>query len=99
MKKEFVTRYENNPILTKDDIPYPVETVHNAGVTKFEGRYIMLFRSHLDTGRSIIGLAESRDGFNFIPAPTPFMTPATEPAFAGYEAFGVEDPRITALEG
>ena len=58
-KERFVTRYEGNPILTTDDIPYPVETVHNAGVTKYDGRYIMLFRSHLDTGRSIIGLAES----------------------------------------
>jgi len=65
MRKEIVKRYENNPILTKDDIPYPVQTVHNAGVTKFDSRYIMLFRSHLDTGRSIIGLAESEDGFNF----------------------------------
>ncbi len=55
MREKLITRYENNPILTKDDIPYPVQTVHNAGVTKFDGRYIMLFRSHLDTGRSIIG--------------------------------------------
>ena len=99
MKKEFVTRYKHNPILTKDDIPYKVETVHNAGVTKFDGRYIMLFRSHLDTGRSIIGLAESEDGFNFTPRPKPFMTPSKKPLFAEYEAFGVEDPRITHLEG
>jgi len=99
MTKKFVTRYKGNPILTKDDIPYPVETVHNAGVTKFNGRYIMLFRSHLDTGRSIIGLAESKDGFNFEPRPEPFMVPAEEPLFAEYEEFSVEDPRITPLEG
>jgi predicted GH43/DUF377 family glycosyl hydrolase len=99
MKKPFVTRYQGNPILTKDDIPYPVQTVHNAGVTKFEGRYIMLFRSHLDTGRSIIGLAESEDGFNFKAHSEPFMVPSTEPVFREYEAFGVEDPRITYIEG
>jgi len=99
MAKEFVKRYEGNPILTKDDIPYPVQTVHNAGVTKFDGRYIMLFRSHLDTGRSIIGLAESEDGFNFEARSEPFMVPSTEPVFSEYEAFGVEDPRITYLEG
>ena len=98
MKKEFVTRYKNNPILTKDDIGYPVETVHNAGVVKFNGRYIMLFRSHRANGRSIIGLAESDDGFNFKARPQPFMTPAKEGVFAEYEAFGVEDPRITFLE-
>ena len=99
MKKNIITRYEGNPILTKDDVPYPVETVHNAGVTKYNGRYIMLFRSHLDTGRSIISLAESADGFHFTARGEPFMTPGTEAPFSQYEAFGVEDPRITFLEG
>jgi predicted GH43/DUF377 family glycosyl hydrolase len=39
MKREtpLVRRYEGNPILTKDDVPYPVETVHNAGAVKFIG--------------------------------------------------------------
>jgi len=99
MKKPFVTRYQGNPILTKDDIPYAVQTVHNAGVVKHGGKYIMLFRSHLDTGRSIIGIAESEDGFNFTVRPEPFMVPSREPVFVEYEAFGVEDPRITYLEG
>ncbi len=99
MTKKLITRYENNPILTKDDIPYPVETVHNAGVTKFDGRYIMLFRSHLATGRSIIGIAESEDGFHFKARSEPFMVPSYEQDFREYEEFGVEDPRITALEG
>ena len=99
MNKPLVTRYQGNPILTKDDIPYPVQTVHNAGVMKFNGRYMMLFRSHLDTGRSIIGRAESEDGFNFKSRPEPFMVPSKEPVFSEYEAFGVEDPRITYIEG
>ncbi len=99
MNKQLITRYEGNPILTKDDVPYKVETVHNAGVTKFDGRYIMLFRSHLDTGRSIIGAAFSDDGFNFKARPGPFMVPAKEPPFSEYEEYGVEDPRITLLEG
>jgi predicted GH43/DUF377 family glycosyl hydrolase len=98
MTKQFIKRYEGNPILTKDDIPYPVQTVHNAGVAKLNGRYIMLFRSHLDTGRSIIGIAESEDGFNFTARPEPFMTPSIEPVFCEYEAFGIEDPRITNLK-
>src|SRR4030042_1552225 len=99
MKKQLVSRYECNPLLTKDDIPYPVQTVHKAGVTKYDRRYIMLFRSRLDTGRSIIGLAESEDGYNCKARPKPFMTPSKEPVFTEYEAFGVEDPRITYLEG
>ncbi|MHC4616601.1 MAG: glycoside hydrolase family 130 protein [Planctomycetota bacterium] len=99
MKKKLVRRYEGNPILTKDDIPYPVETVHNAGVAKFNGKYMMLFRSHLATGRSIIGLAESGDGFKFKARPEPFMVPSKQPPFCEYEEYGLEDPRITPLEG
>jgi hypothetical protein len=30
MKPDIVRRYSHNPILTKAEIPYPVETVHNA---------------------------------------------------------------------
>ncbi len=99
MKKEYVKRYEGNPILTKADVPYKVETVHNAGVVRHEGRYVMLFRSHLDTGRSILGKAVSEDGFRFTVEAEPFMVPAKEGVFAEYEAFGVEDPRIHPLEG
>lgn len=93
-----VQRHANNPVLTRDDVPYPVATVHNAGVIKHNGRYIMLFRSHRDNGRSIIGRADSDDGFNFTVHPEAFLTPAEHGPFAEYEAFGVEDLRICPVE-
>ncbi len=99
MKESVVTRYEKNPVLTKKQVPYKVETVHNAGVVKHKGRYLMLFRSHLQNGRSIIGLAESEDGFTFTVSNEPFLLPATEGVFAEYEEFGVEDLRICNMEG
>lgn len=98
MKQAVVERYESNPILTRGDVPYPVGTVHNAGVVKHNKRYIMLFRSHLHNGRSIIGRAESDDGFNFEVHPEPFLTPASGGVFAEYEAYGVEDLRICPFE-
>ena len=94
-----IKRHPNNPILTKKDVPYPVATVHNAGVVKFNGRYIMIFRSHKLNGRSILGKAESDDGFNFIADNKPFMIPSTEKGFKEYEEYGIEDPRITFLNG
>ncbi len=94
-----ITRHKNNPILTKKDVPYEVATVHNAGVTKFNGQYLMLFRSHRHNGRSILGLARSGDGFDFRVDPEPFMVPARTGLFAEYEEYGIEDPRITFMEG
>jgi len=73
-----IKRYDKNPILTKNDIPYDVETVHNAAVIKHNGSYIMLFRSHMRNGRSIIGIADSVDGFSFSPRPKPFLLPGEE---------------------
>jgi predicted GH43/DUF377 family glycosyl hydrolase len=94
-----IKRYSGNPILTKDDVPYEVATVHNAGAIKYKDKYILLFRSHLLNGRSIIGIAESIDGYNFKVRPEPFMTPSTKGDFKQYEEFGVEDPRITFIDG
>lgn len=96
---ETVTRYDQNPVLTKADVPYQVETIHNAGAVKHEGRYILLFRSHRRNGRSIIGIAESQDGCAFQVRDEPFLVPADKGAFAPYEEFGVEDCRINPCEG
>ncbi len=76
MEYPVVKRYPGNPILTREDVPYPVATVHNAGVVKYNDDYLMLFRSHRLNGRSIIGLASSRDGFSFQVHPQPFLEPA-----------------------
>jgi len=97
---DLVARSPNNPILTPADVPYPVATVHNAAAARLDdGRTVLVFRSHLSTGRSILGYAESTDGEQFDVRPEPFLTPATDEPFATYERFGVEDPRLTRLEG
>src|SRR5688572_29604900 len=93
-----VKRYSGNPILSPSDVPYPVATVHNAAVVKHHNQYIMIFRSHLLNGRSILGKAVSDDGFKFTVDPEPFMTPSLEGEFKTYESFGVEDPRISFIE-
>jgi predicted GH43/DUF377 family glycosyl hydrolase len=94
-----IRRCPNNPVLTRHDVPYPVATVHNAGVVRHGGRYIMLFRSHLRNGRSIIGRADSEDGFSFKVDRQPFLVPSTDGVFAEYEAFGIEDLRIWRVPG
>ena len=98
MKDQIITRYKGNPILTKHDVPYPVATVHNAGVVKYQNRYIMLFRSHLLNGRSIIGIAESNDGYDFKVGSEPFLTPSSDSKFGEYEEYGVEDLRISQID-
>ncbi|HEY1008535.1 MAG TPA: hypothetical protein VGE58_00410, partial [Daejeonella sp.] len=66
-----VIRYNKNPILTSaevnrvwDEPQLQTITVHNAGITAFDGEILMLFRSHLRNGISVLGLARSENGFS-----------------------------------
>lgn len=98
MSSPVVNRYQNNPILTKEDVPYPIATVHNADVIKHRDDYIMLFRSHLHNGRSTIGKAVSKNGYDFRVDIKPFIEPAEDGIFADYEEYGAEDLHINPLE-
>ena len=45
MNDSIIKRYPGNPVLTKDDIPFDATLIFNAGVTKYQGRYVMVFRN------------------------------------------------------
>ncbi|MCD6112086.1 MAG: hypothetical protein J7J86_02340 [Bacteroidales bacterium] len=110
-----VQRFLNNPILTCHDVnriwdnpALKVITVHNAGVTEFDDKTILLFRSHLRNGISLIGLAQSNNGLtNWKINSTPFLKPCTKNDkiaegldinhLIENEKGGVEDPRITKI--
>jgi beta-1,4-mannooligosaccharide/beta-1,4-mannosyl-N-acetylglucosamine phosphorylase len=40
-----IKRCAANPLLTKNDVPFDSSLVFNAGVTKFNGKYVMVFRN------------------------------------------------------
>ena len=95
-----VTRSAHNSILTSDDVPYPVATVHNAAAARLDdGRTVLVFRPHTHNGRSIFGYAESTDGERFTVRPEPFLVPGSDGPFATYERFGLEDPRVQLDDG
>ena len=97
-------RSEKNPILTKAHIPYESELVFNAGVTKFQGKYVMAFRNDFGNteagfaaGNSLletnIGLAFSSDGVTWEVSPTPC------PSFVRNGFRRAYDPRLTVIDG
>jgi len=89
------TRYPGNPILSRKDWPYPINSVFNAGATKLpDGDTLLLCRiedrrglSHLCAARSANGV----DGWRIDPQPTLMPNPREHPE----EIWGIEDPRIT----
>lgn len=89
------SRYEQNPILSRDHWPYPINSVFNAGAVRLaDGDTLLLCRvedrrgiSHLCAARSSNGI----DGWRIDAEPTLTANPREYPE----EIWGIEDPRIT----
>jgi len=94
-----IKRHGANPILSAKDIPYKADLIFNAGVTKFKGKYVMVFRN--DYGYSggnnfegtNIGLAFSNDGIKWDVQPKPCFELKDEEILRAY------DPRLSVIEG
>lgn len=99
MGRDFLHRWEGNPIITLEDIPYRCNTVFNGTPVKVGDEYFLLIRVEGQQGYSFFSLARSQDGFHFTVDPEPVMLPAKEGPFAMYETRGIEDPRLTEIDG
>ncbi|KPJ62648.1 MAG: hypothetical protein AMS15_03275 [Planctomycetes bacterium DG_23] len=97
LKRDIVDRYDGNPIITAQDIPFPCNTVFNAGAVKHNGLYLLLLRVEGLEGKSALHLATSKDGFHFDIQEKPAMWPSEEEPYRTYEELGVEDPRLTKM--
>jgi len=97
--RDVIERWYKNPIITLDNVPFPCNTVFNAAATKMGDEYILLLRVEDLAGRSVFALARSEDGYHFSVDPAPVMEPSKEEPYRSYERRGIEDPRITYLEG
>lgn len=94
-----IKRHPNNPVLSAKDVPYSAALIFNAGVAKFNGRYVMLFRNDYGSlenqtlAGTNIGLAFSDDGVKWEVQPKPCFAWHDEEVLRGY------DPRLTVIDG
>lgn len=98
-ESDLLNRYAHNPIISSGDIPFTCNTVFNGAPIKLDGEYLMLLRVEGQHGYSLFALGRSKDGYDFNIEARPVMAPATEGPMARYEVAGVEDPRVTIIEG
>jgi predicted GH43/DUF377 family glycosyl hydrolase len=98
--RDLLHRWEGNPALTVEDVPFRANTVFNGTpMTVGDGSVLLLLRVEGQQGYSLFALARSDDGLHFEIDPRPVMMPALEGGFARWESKGIEDPRATLLEG
>ena len=99
-----VSRYENNPVLTKDDVPYECDLVFNAGVIRYKDGYAIAFRNDYgcteeewNNGKRFkgtnIGLAFSKDGISWKVESEPILEMRDQEIRRAY------DPRLSVIDG
>ncbi len=98
-RKEIVERFAENPIIINKDIPAPCNTVFNAGAAVYKNEYILLLRVEGVEGKSTLWIARSKNGKNFEIDKKPALFRSNQEPFKTYEKRGLEDPRITKMDG
>jgi len=73
--RDFLRRWEGNPIITLEDIPFRCNTVFNGSPVKVDDKYLLLLRVEGQQGYSIFALARSNDGYHFTVDEKPVMMP------------------------
>ena len=97
--RDILHRYEGNPIVTLEDIPFRCNTVFNGTPVKKGNDYYLLLRVEGQQGFSLFALGKSKNGLKFEVEKEPVMVPIKNGPFAKYEERGIEDPRITEIDG
>lgn len=96
---DLLQRWRRNPILTLEDIPYRCNTVFNGTPVKVNDTYYLIIRIEGQQGYSFFALAHSGDGLHFEVEPTPCMMPSKHEPWKTWEENGIEDPRLTVIDG
>ncbi|KGE18650.1 glycoside hydrolase family 130 protein [Paenibacillus wynnii] len=99
---KFIHRHPENPILDAARVPYSTALVFNAGVTKFNGKYVMVFRNDYGSLKdqtiephhtTDLGIAFSEDGIHWEVSSKKCFKLHDEEIIRAY------DPRLTVING
>lgn len=96
---DIIVRWTGNPVISLDHLSFPALNIINAGAVLFKNQWLLLVRVETLKGRSVFVVARSTDGLHFTMDRKPILESAKSGKFKEYEERGVEDPRITYLEG
>ncbi|HAI11433.1 MAG TPA: glycosidase [Phycisphaerales bacterium] len=101
-----LTRCPSNPVLASKDVPGEPSLVFNAGVCKYQGKYVMVYRcddvtqvlkredgSDWHRFKTWIGIAYSDDGIKWEAQEKPCFALSSEEILRAY------DPRLTVIDG
>lgn len=92
-----LNRYAKNPILTRSDVPFRVNSIFNPGAIKYNNEYLLICRVEMPSGRSAFVIARSTNGTDFTVDDKPCLTSDDHKEFRKYTEWGIEDTRISKI--
>ena len=103
--KMALLRSDSNPVLSARDIPFDASLIFNAGVCKFNGKYVMVFRNDVGFSpdgwtetRTNLGVAWSDDGIKWHVQAEPWKA-VERIVDSDPEICRFYDPRLTVIDG
>ena len=97
--QDIVHRWEGNPLIDISDLSFKCSDIHNAGVVSFQGQVFLLVTIEYLSGRRSIHLARPTGDGHYDVEREPFLSPSRERKYKRHESRGVQDARVTFLEG
>lgn len=97
MHTDYVHRYANNPVISKDTLPYEAQCVFNCGAAHYNGEIYMVLNTWTREWVPKFVVAHSKDGINFTIEDREVITIPKEYPYC--TVGGIFDTRITEIDG
>lgn len=97
MHTEYIIRHENNPIITKESLPYEAQCVFNSGAAMYDGEIYMVLNTWTREWIPKFVVAHSKDGIHFAIEDREVLGIPKEYPYC--PVGGAFDTRITEIDG
>ena len=97
--QDIVYRWEDNPLISIYDMGFKCSDIHNAGAVSFKGKILLLVTIEHLSGKRCIHIARPDADGHYRVEHDPLLGPSADPKYKQHESHGVQDARVTFLEG
>jgi len=97
--QDIVHRWDGNPLIGIEDLPFKCSDLHNAGAVDFHDELLLLVTIEHLSGQRCVHVAQSAPTGQFEVNPKPLLKPSNDAKYRQHECDGVLDARVTVLEG
>ena len=95
--RDIVHRWENNPVISIDNLGFKCADIHNAGVAQFNNQILMLITIENLAGQKCLHLAKPTNAHTYSVCSEPLISPTNDQSDKQHESRGIMEARITLI--